>query len=106
MWARTVEPRLTTTRSWHSCTSKLSPRHAVAEAQCAVAPITAGRCDDVIDSREQANRMLVSLPQCTDAAIAALENFSLADAAAMSDLAGAYYVRAQRNDNPADLLRA
>ncbi|MEA2237597.1 MAG: hypothetical protein QOC81_2321 [Thermoanaerobaculia bacterium] len=106
MWGRTVEPRLTTTRSWHSCTGKLSPGHAVAEAQCAAAPIGAGRCDDVIDSREQANAMLVSRPQCTDAAIAALENFSLADAAAMSDLAGAYYVRAQRKDNPADLLRA
>jgi hypothetical protein len=105
MWGRTVEPHLTTTRSWHSCTRKLSPGHAVADAQCAVAPVDAGSCD-VIDSREQANRMLVSRPQCTDAAIAALENFSRAEAAAMSDLAGAYYVRAQRKDNPADLLRA
>ena len=50
--------------------------------------------------------MLVSRPQCTNAAVASLENFSRADAAATSDLAGAYYVRAQRNDNPADLLRA
>ncbi len=50
--------------------------------------------------------MLVSGTQCTDAAIAALENFSRAEAAATSDLAGAYYVRAQRNDNPVDLLRA
>jgi CHAT domain-containing protein len=106
MWGRTVEPRLTTTRSWHSCTRKLSPGHVVAEAQCAAAPMAPGRCDEVIDSREQANRMLVSRPQCTDAAIAALENFSRAEAAAMSDLAGAYYVRAQRKDNPADLLRA
>ncbi len=106
MWGRTFEPRLTTTRSWHSCTRKLSPGHVVAEAQCAAAPIAAGRCDNVIDSREEANRMLVSRPQCTDAAIAVLENFSRAEAAAMSDLAGAYYVRAQRNDSPADLLRA
>jgi hypothetical protein len=106
MWGRTVEPHLTTTRSWHSCTPKLSPEHAVAEAQCAAAPIDAGRCDDVIDSREQANRMLVSRFQCTSDAIEALERFSLAEPAAMSDLAGAYYVRAQRKDNPADLLRA
>jgi hypothetical protein len=105
VWGRTVEPRLTTTRSWHSCTPKLSPDHVVEGAQCAAAPIVAGRCE-VIDSREDANRMLVSSAQCTSAAIAALENFAHADAAAMSDLAGAYYVRAQRNDNPADLLRA
>ena len=65
-----------------------------------------GRCDDVIDSRQEADRLLVSLPQCTDEAIAALENLARADAAAMSDLAGAYYVRAQRNDAPADLLHA
>jgi CHAT domain-containing protein len=65
-----------------------------------------GRCDEVINSRQEADQMLVSLPQCTDEAIAALENFSRADAVAMSDLAGAYYVRAQRNDTPADLLRA
>ncbi|HXH94044.1 MAG TPA: CHAT domain-containing protein, partial [Thermoanaerobaculia bacterium] len=106
MWGRTIEPRLTTTLSWHSCTKKLSPGHAVQEAQCAAAPIDTGRCDDVIDSREQANRMLVSRPQCTSEAIEALERFSLAEPAAMSDLAGAYYVRAQRKDNPADLLRA
>jgi len=106
MWGRAVEPRLTTTRSWHSCTRKLSPGHVVVEAQCEAAPVLFGRCDEVIDSPQEADRLLVSLPQCTDEAIAALENFSRADAAAMSDLAGAYYVRAQRNDAPADLLRA
>lgn len=66
----------------------------------------AGGCDDVISTREEANDMLVSRPQCTNVAIARLETFARADAAAMSDLAGAYYVRAQRNDNPADMLRA
>jgi CHAT domain-containing protein/tetratricopeptide (TPR) repeat protein len=104
-WGRTVEPRLTTTSSWHSYTRKLSPGHVVIDAQCATPPILLGRCDEVIDSREQADRMLLS-PQCTDAAIAALENLSRADAAALSDLAGAYYVRAQRNDTPADMLNA
>jgi CHAT domain-containing protein len=105
-WGRTVEPRLTTTRSWHSCTRQLSPGHVVVDAQCEAAPAVAGGCDDVISTREEANGMLVSRPQCTNAAIARLETFSRADAAAMSDLAGAYYVRAQRNDNPADMLRA
>jgi CHAT domain-containing protein len=106
VWGRTVEPRLTMTRSWHSCTRKLSPGHVVAGAQCDAAPVLGGRCDDVIGSREEADRVLVARPQCTNAAIASLENFSRVDAAAMSDLAGAYYVRAQRNDNPADLLSA
>jgi CHAT domain-containing protein len=106
VWRRTVEPRLTTTSSWHSCTSKLSPGHVVAVAQCDAAPNLGGPCDDVVNSRDEADGLLVAKPQCTDAAIAALENFSRADAAAMSDLAGAYFVRAQRNDNPADLLRA
>ncbi|HEX7679559.1 MAG TPA: hypothetical protein VF713_15610, partial [Thermoanaerobaculia bacterium] len=105
-WGRTVEPRLTTTRSWHSCTRKLSPDRVVFDAQCEAEPMLAGRCDEVIDSLQQADRMLASQPQCTDAAIGALENLSRADAAAMSDLAGAYYVRAQRKDNPADLLNA
>jgi CHAT domain-containing protein len=106
MWGRTVEPRLTTTRSWHSCTRQLSSDHVVIDAQCQAAPVVPGGCDDVISTREEANGMLVSRPQCTDAAIARLETFARADAAAMSDLAGAYYVRAQRNDNPADMLRA
>lgn len=50
--------------------------------------------------------MLVARPQCTNQAIAWLEKFAVTDAAALNDLAGAYYVRAQRNDNPEDLLRA
>ena len=50
--------------------------------------------------------MLASQRGCSDAAIAALENLSRTDAAAMSDLAAAYYVRAQREDRPSDLLRA
>src|SRR5436190_1539679 len=81
MWGRTVAPRLTTTSSWHSCTHKVSLGRVVAESQCAAAPVDAGRCD-VINSREDANRMLVSRPQCTDERIAALENFSLGDAEA------------------------
>ena len=105
VWDRTVQPRLSTMRSWHSCTREVSP-HVVAGAQCAVARLVAGRCDEPLDSRDEADRLLVTRPQCTNEAIAALENLSGADAAALNDLAGAYYVRAQRNDNPEDLLRA
>lgn len=106
VWGRKVEPRLSTTRSWHSCTHKLSPERVVTDAQCETAPLEDGRCDEPIASREEADRFLVTRPQCTNAAIAALENLSSGDAAALSDLAGAYYVRAQRNDNAEDLLRA
>ena len=105
VWGRTVEPRLSITRSWHRCTRKLSPGHVVAGAQCAEAPVDSGRCD-FVTSRDEADAMLVSRRQCTDAAIAALQSFSRVDGGAMSDLAAAYYVRAQRNDDPADLLRA
>jgi CHAT domain-containing protein len=107
LWVRTVEPHLSTTGSWHECTSKLSQGHAVANAQCEAAPAGTLRCDVRPGTREEANRMLmISQPQCTDEAIASLESLSHTDAAAMSDLAGAYYVRAQRKDDPADLLRA
>lgn len=104
MWGRTVEPRLTTTRSWHSC-QKLSRGRSVAGAQCAALTPSNAPCEP-IESHGEANRMLVSQPQCTDAAVAALKGLSRTDAAAMSDLAAAYYVRAQRDDNPADLLNA
>jgi CHAT domain-containing protein len=104
MWGRTVEPRLRTTRSWHAC-ERLSRGRIVAGAQCA-APVQSSAACEPIESHEEANRMLVSQPQCTDAAVAALKGLSRTDAAAMSDLAGAYYVRAQRDDNPADLLNA
>jgi len=107
VWGRTVEPRLSTMRSWHSCTPKVSQGHVVADAQCAVVPPAPfGRCDEPVNTLAEADRLLVTLPQCTNEAIAWLEKFSLADAAALSDLAGAYYVRAQRNDKAEDLLRA
>jgi len=59
-------------------------------------------CPD-ISSREQAVKLL---PACTDKAIAALEGFADRDPIAMSELAAAYYVRAKRQDKPADLLKA
>lgn len=106
VWGRAVEPRLSTTSSWHSCTSHYPPGHVVSEAQCGAAPPLEGRCDDPVASAAEADRLLVSQPMCTDAAIAALETLSRAVPDAMSDLAAAYYVRAQRTDNPGDLLRA
>lgn len=106
MW-RTVEPRLSVTGQWHECTRKpLTAERAVIDAQCATPAIENGRCDEIVNSREQADRMLLSRPQCTDEAIEALKTFARDEAVAMNDLAAAYYVRAQRKDNPADLLDA
>jgi CHAT domain-containing protein len=107
MW-RTVEPRLSVTGKWQPCKhTPLAANRAVFDVQCpAPPPAESGRCDEIVNSRDEADRMLLSRPQCTDQAIAALKRFSQADTVAMNDLAAAYYVRAQRNDNPADLLSA
>ena len=45
-------------------------------------------------------------PHCTDDVVARLESMAENDDAAKSDLAAAYYVRAQRNRNAVDYLRA
>jgi CHAT domain-containing protein len=108
VWRRSVEPRLTTTKSWHPCEPIARPGHVVADARCAAADTLDGRCEPAAATRAEAVRMLFQQPQaqCTDDAIAALESLSRVDAGALSDVAAAYYVRAQRSDNPADLLRA
>lgn len=53
-------------------------------------------------------RALAARPDCADAAVDALQGFVAAapDATVLSDLAAAYYVRAQHRDQPVDLLRA
>jgi CHAT domain-containing protein len=63
-------------------------------------------CDEALASASAAARLIASQRACTDAAIAALETFSRRNPVVMSDLAAAYYVRAQRQDQPLDLLRA
>lgn len=53
-------------------------------------------------------RMLAYAPQCTNVAVqrlAALSN-RRSDAQLLSDLAGAYYIRAERNDAPSDFVRS
>lgn len=63
-------------------------------------------CLEIPETHERALEVLAAQPRCTDAAIAALERFAIAHAPAMSDVAAAYYVRAQREDRPSDFLRA
>ncbi|MBV9493531.1 MAG: CHAT domain-containing protein [Acidobacteria bacterium] len=59
-------------------------------------------------SKEDPIRILAYAPQCTDAAVAMLEVLARPkrDARTWSDLAGAYYIRAQRKDQPEDLVRS
>ena len=54
----------------------------------------------------QAKQLLATQPSCTGAAIKALQEIALTHPETNSDLAAAYYVRAQREDRPADLLNA
>ena len=60
----------------------------------------------MLRSQTDANRVLSRYPHCTDAAIRVLERFAQTEPSAKSDLAGAYYVRAQRLNAPVDLLRS
>ena len=91
---RTIEPRLTSA-DWQ-------PYQAVS----ASFPVTDEPCPDLIDTHQEALRVLETRPQCTDSAIAALRLFSQKDPHALSDIAAAYYVRAQREQRDSDLLRA
>ncbi len=99
---RWAEPRLSSTRTWNSCTKSLTGERVVAQAQCGTPPPRVS-CDGILATRERA---LLALPSCPDEAIAALKQFALGDAAAGSDLAAALYVRAQIRDRPLDLLEA
>jgi CHAT domain-containing protein len=95
VWPRTVEPRLTGS-VWLPC-----------DANCAPATnASAAECDEIITTDAQAVRILGTQPSCTDSVIAALERLARTDPIAMSDLAAAYYLRAQRQDQPSDLLRS
>ncbi|MBV8515978.1 MAG: CHAT domain-containing protein [Acidobacteria bacterium] len=59
-----------------------------------------------IRTEQQAVSVAIAQTACSDAGIAALKNFADRDATAMSDLAAAYYIRAQRQNRPADYLNA
>lgn len=107
VWPRTVEPRLSASQEWQPCRKVLRAGHVVDEAQCGeTSAPPAVFCDDIVTTHEEALRLLSLQPACTDAAVAALERFARTDAGAMSDVAAAYAIRAQREDRPSDFLRA
>jgi CHAT domain-containing protein len=107
-WRRAVEPRLSDSSEWQACSKlPLRPGQVVEQVQCGTpAPAALTECPEFIDTHAAALRVLKFQPRCTDVAIPALERFAVTNANAMSDVAAAYYVRAQRDDRPADFLRA
>jgi CHAT domain-containing protein len=113
--ARVTEPRLSGFDTWQPCTKSLAPNTAVETAACGgnnpfgkSVSLNASECDDEMRTAGDAVRLIAFSPACTDAAVEKLESYddSRADAGLLSDLAGAYYVRAQRDDRPSDFVRA
>lgn len=92
-WGRTVEPRLSG-MTWQE--RRKVPRRFR----------PAGVCDETVETMEDAMRVLATNLRCIDEAIDALERHARADATVLSDLAGAYSIRAQTANEPADYLTA
>lgn len=110
---RTIEPRLSS-GVWQPCRKALKRGRLVEEAECGahISPprvsVAVEACYDMTTTHQSAVRTLVRRPQCTNAAVEGLEKLATARPSAplLSDLAAAYYVRAQRKDRPSDFLRA
>ncbi len=104
VWARTAEPRLSGASRWAPCRKlPLEPGTIVQRVECGPPRVTSTEeCTPrfLVTTRDKALHVLVAEPRCTDIAIAALASVS------PDDLAAAYYIRAQRENNPVDLLRA
>jgi len=113
---RGIEPRLSSAPGWQACRKILSSGHLVEEAVCGTPHGSANSvskaredCDDMTSTHTEALRTLVTHPRCTDAVVDSLQGYAAdhrGDARALNDLSAAYYVRAQRDDEPVDLLRS
>jgi CHAT domain-containing protein len=112
---RTAEPRFSGNDDWRPCARVLLPEHVVENAECGppnlpndLVSLTVNECDDAMTTAADAVLLIGSVPQCTDAAVEKLETLARSDGDAylLSDLAGAYYVRAQRDDRPSDFVRS
>ncbi|MEA2488645.1 MAG: hypothetical protein QOH21_437, partial [Acidobacteriota bacterium] len=108
---RSVEPWLSGDWAWRSCDKEVIADRVVTFAQCGahIAPppvsLSAEGCDDMTGTPTQ---NLAARPTCADAAVTALEGQARGGRTAdvFSDLAAAYYVRAQYRDQPKDLLES
>jgi len=112
---RTAEPRFSGQEEWRPCARVLLPEHVVESADCGkpnlprdLVSLSVNECDDAMNTAADAVLLISSVPQCTDAAVEKLEKLATpaADGRLLSDLAGAYYVRAQRSDHPSDFVRS
>lgn len=105
---RTIEARTTREVAWAPCRPVLKKGHLIADADCgprhnAASPVSQeSEACDAMTSTPEALDQLLTRPHCTNEAVGALERFN----APATDLSAAYYVRAQREDSPSDLLRA
>jgi CHAT domain-containing protein len=112
---RVIEPRLIGFGTWSKCHASrpdgvLVPRVTCGPATPSKDPVSipSSGCDRKMSTMAEAVQALAFVPACTDAVVEKLEQLALPgrDAAAMSNLAAAYYARAQRHDEPTDLVRA
>lgn len=106
-WERSTEARLIGQENWTACrTTALTAERAVPEVVCGT-PAAAGDADDcgVLKTREDAARALPRAA-CTNEAIELLESLAPTNTDAEIDLGAAYFLRAQRHDDPLDVFRA
>ena len=112
---RLTEPSLSGFTRWRSCTKTLPPGNVVETVDCGEANLPAefvslaiSECEGKMTSAKETVRVLAYAKVCTDIAVEKLEEFARehADATLLSDLSGAYIVRAQRKNQPADFVRA
>jgi CHAT domain-containing protein len=88
--------------TWQPCVGVTTGDHAVTDVQCGASAPAETRCPAKPPANAtEAIDLLARQPACSDLAITALEPLGPSN-----DLAAAYYIRAQRQDNADDLLRA
>src|SRR3954453_16140939 len=112
---RWIEPRLSSAKVWVPCQKTRVTNHVLDQTTCGSPYFNAGgvslsneECEKRMTTYGEALRLLVTRPECIDASVGWLEDQAriTPDAHILSDLAAATYVRAQRDDRPADLLRS
>jgi CHAT domain-containing protein len=108
VWRRGVEPWLSGNRQWEQCTAEtVKEGQLIPAVQCGpTVKYSKKPCPDFITRDEEALELLVEPRDCMDEIIRSLTRFAATRPEALSDVAAAYYVRAQREDNPSHLLHA
>jgi len=112
---RVAEPWFHAFPGWRACKSTPLGKRAVQAKDCGpitvppdLVSIAVGECERFMRTSSDTVRVLAYVPQCTSAAVERLAELSNRgpNAQLLSDLSGAYYIRAQRNDQPSDFVRA